>query len=119
MVHVDAGDLPEELEEVGDVHHGGDLAVRGLDERPGNEQRHPGTRLVGEALGPRGVERALHGRRERAVVAQDHEHRVGRFGVVVESPVRQSGGQPDLDEQSPKLGVEGLDHLVAERLLVG
>ena len=49
---IDAGDFPEQAEQVGAVDHMGHVAVVVRDHGPGDDQRYPDAGLVQRALGP-------------------------------------------------------------------
>ena len=74
-----------------------------LHERSGDDQRHPHARLIRRALRVQRIERRLDRRRVRAVVAEDHDHGVGRRRVVDEIAVRHAVGDAELDEQAAEL----------------
>ena len=95
-----------------------DVPARLVHQGSGNHERYPYPGLVRRALGARGIERKLHHESERPVVANQDDHRVGLLGVVEKPAVEAVRREPGLDEQAPELGIQRLDHLVAQNPLL-
>src|SRR5690606_22499873 len=115
---VDAGDFPEQAEQVGAVDHVRHVAVAFRDHRPGNDQRYPDAGLVQRALGPQWVEGQLHGGHVGAVVAGDDDHGVA-VGVVHQAAVVLLGGDAGADQQAADFMVHGFEHVLGHGPLLG
>src|SRR5690554_1427226 len=115
---IDAGDFPEQAEQVGAVDHMGHVAVVVRDHRPGDDQRYPDAGLVQRALGPQRVEGQFDGGHIGAVVAGDDDHGVA-VGVVLQGAVLALEGNAGADQQAPDFMVHGFEHVLGHGALLG
>ena len=118
FIQIDTGNIGKELVEVNRVDHMLHIAVGLLDQRAGDDQRHPDAGLIGRSLGPSHIKAGLDRGGKGAVITDHDHHGVAGLRIVAQAAVARSGREAGFHQQSSQLGVQGLDQRVGNAALI-